>query len=306
MVDTIQHQHGVLKDIDPLIGTLMDRHVARHKPWTPTDLVPKSHQVNLLPADVAAMLVLNLLTEDGLPYFLSLIVKHLGDERHIWRWARRWTAEENRHGKAIGHYLRAALTDEQMACVERAEQQYLEQGFWPNWNGLPYRLIAYVVMQEMATQMSHAGIARSAQGYDPVLVKLLGKVAGEEKAHHDFYLGVLKNIINCDPVGAIDAIWQALKSFAMPGGNMPHFQTLAYIQERQGVFGPAEMAKIVDVVISRLELTQLGGLKNDDEKGRDLICVYPNRLRKIADRSQRKPAQKIHLPFLGDDVFITL
>ena len=57
-----------------------------------------------LPAGVRSALVVNLLTEDNLPYYFETINRMFANE--VWReWARRWTAEEMRHAIVIRDYI---------------------------------------------------------------------------------------------------------------------------------------------------------------------------------------------------------
>lgn len=306
-MDTIiRHQLGVITELDELIGTLRKEHIAQNQGWMPAEILPKDHVPGNLPPELTAMLVLNLLTEDGLPYFLSLIVHHLGDKGEMWKWSRRWTAEENRHGTVLKHYMRSLLSDKQMVHVERAETEYLESGFWPDWEGHPYQLLGYVVMQEMATQLSHANIAKLARHHDPVLAKVLTKIAGEEGAHHRFYLSLFQNIIACDSTGSIRSLWQALRTFAMPGNSIPDFKNLAYIEEQLGVFGPQQLAVVVERVIERLQLEQLSGLAPEDDQAREAICSMPKKLRRLAERNQRKERRAIPLTFLGEHICVTV
>ncbi len=306
MNQIIRHQLGVITELDEVIGELRRAHIAQNSGWMPAEILPKDHVPGYLPPELTAMLVLNLLTEDGLPYFLSLIVHHLGDKGEMWKWSRRWTAEENRHGTVLKHYMRCLLSEQQMAHVERAETEYLESGFWPDWEGHPYQLLGYVIMQEMATQLSHANIARLARHHDPVLGKILGKIAGEEGAHHRFYLSLFQHIIACDSTGSIRSLWQALRSFAMPGNSIPDFNNLAYLEERLNVFGPNELAVVVERVIERLNLEQLSQLAPEDYRARESICTMPKMLRRIAERNQRKDMRIIPLTFLGEHVSVTV
>lgn len=302
------HQHEVLTSLDDVIRNLTRVHKSRKGVlWMPSELVREDHMPPDLPPGIIAMLVLNMITEDGLPYFFGLLTHHLGPEKAIGEWTRVWTAEENRHGAALQYYMKLLLPNHQMVGVERLEHQYMEKGFWPNWEGEPYQLLAYVVIQEMATQISHSNIARQAKENDHTLMSLLGKIAGEEGAHHTFYLNLFRHILRTDSTGAVLAFQKALRKFSMPGQGVEGFGDLAYLQEKKGVFGASEFALIVDKVTERLELESLGDLTPADEEARDAICKYSGTLRKVAMRKKRKgEVRTIPLPFLGRHVSITI
>ena len=50
-------------------------------------------------------LIVNLLTEDNLPYYFRTIERELGDDGPWGEWSKRWTAEEGRHSMVIYGYL---------------------------------------------------------------------------------------------------------------------------------------------------------------------------------------------------------
>ncbi len=111
-----------LNAIEPIVAETTLEHEANQDLWMPSDLIPQDHIFDAdPPPELAGMLVLNLLTEDGLPYFTQTLCKHLGDEGALYDWIRLWTAEENRHGDAIKMSLRGSLSHEQMRAVELLE-----------------------------------------------------------------------------------------------------------------------------------------------------------------------------------------
>jgi len=202
--------------IATVIASVVKDHESKQRLWMPSELIPNQHQFPKLPPEIAGLLTLNSLTEDGLPFFLSLLVKHLGDEGAIWDWNRLWSAEEDRHGRVIGLYLYSTLSRETLIDIERMQYAYMRSGFWPNWSNDPFQLIAYVVLQEQATWLSHAGIARRAVDVDPVLVSILSKVAGEEHKHYQAYLAMFEALLAHNPSHAIKSLFLSVKGFDMP------------------------------------------------------------------------------------------
>lgn len=289
-----------------VVPDLIQKHLAKRgkKIWMPSELLPRSRDDSApeISSEYTGMLVLNLLTEDGLPYFLGLLMKHLGDEGALWEWTRIWTAEEDRHGAVIKRYLSHALNSAAMASIERQQHEYLEAGFWPDWSNDPYQLLAYVVLQEKATQVSHRGISRGVKDADPLLARVMGTVAGEEGRHHDFYFALFAEIVTIDPVRALDALYKVIKTFAMPGANMPSFADLAYIQMRRGVFGSLEFGNIIEDVVQKLSLAGRNDLPAEAEKIRDKIMRQPHVLERIAQNFDRMPKRTVPLPFLGTTV----
>ena len=82
-----------------------------------------------------------------------------------------------------------------LECLDRFElvlgqqvpARFLNAGFDPDWAGSPYRLLAYTSLQERATQVSHANTARLAGAEEPLLQKVLARLAGDEARHCAFY-----------------------------------------------------------------------------------------------------------------------
>lgn len=281
-----------LRTIDSVIAELIAGHDRYRQPrfWLPSELLPEGFEGQALPPELEAMLILNLLTEDGLPYFLGLLVTHLGDQSAMWKWIRMWTAEEDRHGQVIGLYLTKVLRRDRMIAVEKLRHQYLEDPFWPDhWSRDPFKLIAYVVVQEMATHYSHAGITRRAADVDPVLQRIMGKVSGEEKRHHLIYLQIFKALIDIDPSHSLVSLEAILAKFEMPGANIPSFATLSIIQERAGLFGPIQLSEIIQHVCKEIGIEGLSGLSGDGERARENIIRRGVRLKNLADRRSRQP-----------------
>ena len=296
--------HEILVAINPVIQEVYNDHLRKQQLWMPTELLPTVFKPEPVPFSVTAMLVLNLLTEDGLPYFFGLLTKHLGSEHAIWDWTRVWTAEEDRHGRALQLYLDQALTREQLIALERMQYNYLNHGFWPDWGDDPVKLLAYVVLQEQATKMSHLGIAFLARDYDEVLFGLMKKIAAEEAKHHLAYLKMFQAALKKDPTHALTALLSVIRNFAMPGNGIKEFSVLSRIQAEANVFGTVQFAEIVDEVSSKLSLQNLVGLDVVGEKAREDIFASTRTIRRLAGR--RRDKQTVTLPDFGDGYVFTL
>lgn len=305
MNETAASGREILLAIDSVIRVILDDHIRKQKLWMPTELLPERFETQKLPPELIAMLVLNLLTEDGLPYFFGLLVHHLGAEHAIWDWSRVWTAEEDRHGRAIQNYLDQTLTRREIIAVERMQYAYLEQGFWPEWGLDPIKLIAYVVLQEQATKVSHLGIAKAAKDYDPTLNTLMKKIAAEESKHHNVYLAMFKAALDQDPSHALSALQSVIRKFGMPGRGIPGFAILSEVQARCNVFGPSQFADIVTEVVAKLKLENITRLTTEGERARDSIIASQATLRRLAERP-RGEKRSFTLPGFGEDFLITI
>ncbi len=280
-------QTELLVSLDKKVSEIVDRHekITNKRLWMPTELIFGREINTSIPPEITAMLVLNLLTEDGLPYFTSLLTEHLGESSALRDWTRRWTAEEDRHGTAIKRYLHVSLQPEQVIAVERLQFQYLRAGFNPDWGRDPLKLIAYVVLQEYATQVSHHRIAERAKNHCKVLAQMLWQIGAEERQHHQVYLAFFKHLLQCEPDACLVAFLSVLKSFAMPGEEISEFAEFSRLQATAGVFGPRQFARIVSAVCDTLGLATLTDLNASGREAQEKIM----KLVKVIERAAQRP-----------------
>src|SRR5215216_3202104 len=113
---------ALLSDLEPVVERLLERHLATTKEWFPHEHVPfgrgrdpvigeewSAEDADLGGATiddaVRSALLVNLLTEDNLPYYFRTIERELGADGAWGAWSKRWTAEEGRHSMVIYGYL---------------------------------------------------------------------------------------------------------------------------------------------------------------------------------------------------------
>src|ERR1700716_1612024 len=99
----------LIAELEPAVETSLERHLASAKEWFPHELVPWSRARDYVAGElsdareveldgaVRSSLLVNLLTEDTLPYYTSGITSLYGNDGAWGVWVRRWTAEEGRH-----------------------------------------------------------------------------------------------------------------------------------------------------------------------------------------------------------------
>ena len=118
----------VLHALEPTVERLLERHLASSKEWFPHEYVPYSRGRDHAPGEtwsetdadlagatiddaVRSALLVNLLTEDNLPYYFRSVERMFGADGAWGTWVRRWTAEEGRHSMAIYGYLMVDARD---------------------------------------------------------------------------------------------------------------------------------------------------------------------------------------------------
>lgn len=301
----IQHQAGVIRELGPAVDKLIERHLGARKLWYPTELLHADDRDELrqrardLPQAARAGLVLNLLTEEGLPHFHRLIATHMGMDSQWAHWNNLWTAEEDRHGCVLRDYARdSGCLD--MLALEKLQYAYLEAGFDPQWHGEPYRLVAYTSLQEKATQYSHANLARLAAPAEPRLQHILARIAADEGRHHLFYRDTFALLLEADPERALKAAWAVMPKLAMPGHTIPGFNDLAEVARAAGIYGPMDYCRIVSELLSVWGIAAARGLSKSGERLRERLLELPERLQRFAHivTERRKNVPSMQFDFL--------
>lgn len=245
-----KEQNALLNEhVVPTLPTLIAAHHQNRFEWFPTDLLPASANMNAeqleliaqtqqqaqnLPNTARSALVLNLITEEGLPSYHRLLHEAFGADEAWASWRNQWTAEEDRHGNILRDYIRdCRLVD--MKQVEQMQFEYVANGWAPEWGGDPYMTIAYTSFQERATQYSHRNLGKFVHKFTPNLTRVLACIAGDESRHYKFYCSLLKTLVKVDTRRALESMFNILQVFKMPGYEMPCFSDMALVTLSNGV-----------------------------------------------------------------------
>src|SRR5262249_31852707 len=191
---------SLLRELAPVVERLFERHLATTREWFPHHHVPYGRGRDFDAAEtwcadaadlggatiddaVRSSLIVNLLTEDNLPYYFRTIERELGDDGVWGAWSKRWTAEEGRHSMATYGYLTVTRAVAPVA-LERCRMHQVSTGQVPE-PPTPIDVLVYVALQELATRIAHRNTGRllgDAAGYDVMM-----RVAADENLHHLFY-----------------------------------------------------------------------------------------------------------------------
>ena len=228
-------QTALLVELEQVVERELERHIKHAKEWFPHEYVPWSlgrnydgalggeawtpEQSTVAP-EVATALAVNLLTEDNLPSYHFEIAVLFGREGAWGEWVHRWTAEEGRHGQAIRDYLLVTRACDPIA-LERERMIHMAAGFTNIHGHDAVNSIAYVAFQELATRVSHRNVGKATG--DPVGEQLFARIATDENLHMVFYRSLLASALELDPDRTMRAITDVVKSFQMPGYDLPGF-----------------------------------------------------------------------------------
>jgi acyl-[acyl-carrier-protein] desaturase len=286
----------LLEAVEPAVATLIAEHQERRKDWYFHDLIPWERGRNFVevPWDESqctinerarTSLVLNLLTEDNLPWYHLALERHLPQES-VWKeWNGLWTAEEGQHAIAIRSYL---LTSRNCDPYELEDQRMatMKKGWEPNWAD-PAELFAYTSAQELATRVSHRNAGRITE--DEAAFDLMRNIATDENHHFVFYRGVMAAMLEQAPSVAIEGIYNTLLNFEMPGVGIPGFLRKSIEVARAGVYNlRIHHDNVVQPLIAQWGLDRLEGLTTRAAEIQEKLMALPAQILRNAERFEAR------------------
>jgi len=255
-----------------------------------------------LPDDILVVLIGDMVTEEALPTYQTLLNTFegcddpTGTTDTAWaRWSRGWTSEENRHGDLLNKYLYlGGRTD--MRSVEVTIQHLITSGFDPGAEKDAYRGFVYTSFQERATKVSHGNVGKLAkQAGDTKLQQICAKIAGDESRHERAYQQFVTEILKRDPNGLLRVFGEIMRGqIIMPAELMTDgidaelYENFANVAQRLGVYTAIDYAEIIGHLVKRWDLEHIEGLSSEGEKERDYLCNLPRRYMRLAERSMNK------------------
>ena len=290
---TLTSPRDLVDVLTPQVEHLFERHLATTKSWLPHELVPWERAAesapaskwdeerSTIPAGVRSALVVNLLTEDNLPYYFETINRMFAND--IWReWARRWTAEEMRHGIVIRDYITVThAVDLEMLEHARMHQVCGAQVPQPE---TAVDTLAYVALQELATRISHRNTGNLLD--DEAGYRVMARVAADENLHYLFYRDLVSAALEIDPSATMCAIERQVRTFEMPGTGIPDFAAHASAIAAAGIYDLVlhHDQVLVPVVLKHWGIDTIEGLDAEGEVARERTLHHIERIGRIGRR----------------------
>jgi acyl-[acyl-carrier-protein] desaturase len=294
----LNEQFELLEAVEPTVARLMAEHQERRTHWYFHDLIPWEQGQNFrdvpweesqctINERARTSLVLNLLTEDNLPYYHSALERHL-PESSTWReWNGIWTAEEGQHAIALRSYLLTTrncdpyeLEDDRMATMRK--------GYEPDWKN-PAQLLAYTSAQELATRVSHRNTGKITE--DETAFELMRHIAVDENHHFVFYKGVMAAMLQNAPAIALEGIYQTLRNFQMPGVGIPGFLRRSIDIARAGVYNlRIHHDRVVMPLLEGWSIASLRGLTARAAELQEKLMELPASILRKAERFEARLA----------------
>jgi acyl-[acyl-carrier-protein] desaturase len=296
------NESEILHELTPVAEALLERHLATTKEWFPHEYVPYGrgrdhvsgeqwspddadlggHEIG---PEVRSALLVNLLTEDNLPYYFRSVERMFGKDGAWGTWVRRWTAEEGRHSMAIYGYLMTTRAIDPVE-LERSRMAQVSGGQTPD----PplHEGFVYLALQELATRISHRNTG--ALLGDPVGYEVMKRVGSDENLHQLFYRDLAAAAIEADPNTMIVAMEKQVRSFAMPGTGIPDFDRHAALIARAGIYDLQIHHEqiLVPVVLRQWGADKISGLSGEGAAAQERLMKRLATSEKVAKRFAEK------------------
>jgi len=302
----VRPDQAVLDDLDATVEQLLERHLSTTKEWFPHEHVPYGRGRDPVPGEewsaddadlagaeiddaVRSSLLVNLLTEDNLPYYFRTVESKFGSEKAWGEWVRRWTAEEGRHSMAIYGYLMVTRAIDPHH-LERCRMAQVSGGITPDPPTVQHGFV-YLSLQELATRIAHRSTGQMIG--DPAGYDVMMRVASDENLHQLFYRDLAKAAIEADPSGMVMAMEDEVTKFAMPGTGIPGFAEHAKRIANAGIYDLAIHHEqiLVPMVLRTWDLESIEGLDAEAEQARDRIMKYLAKSERVAKRLAERKAK---------------
>lgn len=290
-------QTQLLHELEPVVASELDRHLKVAKEWMPHEYIPWSEgrnfdgilegeawdpaQSRVSPVARTA-LVVNLLTEDNLPSYHREIYQSFGVDGAWGTWIGQWTAEEGRHGIALRDYLLTTRAVDPVQ-LERERMIHMTQGFTSSYDLDMLHTVAYVTFQELATRISHRNTGRFTE--DPMCDALLARISQDENLHMLFYRNVLSAALEIAPEQTLQAVWDVVSDFQMPGHTIEGFGRRSMQIAMAGIYDlRIHRDEVLQPILRQWNVWEMDGLSGEGEKSRDQLGEFLDTLETQASR----------------------
>jgi acyl-[acyl-carrier-protein] desaturase len=294
-------QTQLLHELEPVVERELNRHLSQAREWFPHAYVPWSEGRDFdgpldgeawdpsqsRVSDVArTALVVNLLTEDNLPSYHREIYRVFGADGAWGTWVGRWTAEEGRHGMAIRDYLLTTRAVDPVS-LERERMVHMTEGYQGAEDLDMLHTVAYVSFQELATRISHRNTGKYTD--DPVADRLLGRIAQDENLHMVFYRNLLASAFEIAPEQTMQAVWDIVSTFAMPGAGLENFARRSVQIAMAGIYDlRIHRDEVLAPILRAWKVWDAEGLTGEAEAARERLAAYLEDLDDKASRFEEK------------------
>lgn len=286
----------LVEAVDPIVESLTRDHIERRTDWYFHDIVPWERGESFrdkpwhasqatISENARTALVLNLLTEDNLPYYHALIEKHMPQTSAFVSWNRLWTAEEGQHAIGIRSYLLTSRNVDPYQ-LEDDRKATMTNGYQPTYDD-PTEIFAYTATQELATRVSHRNAGKITD--DPAAYELMRNIASDENHHFIFYKEVMRAMLEQAPHLVLDGIHRVFENFQMPGTAMPNFLRRSVQVAKAGVYNlRIHHDRVLLPLIKDWNIERLTGLTPSAAELQERIMELPAQILEKAELFEKR------------------
>lgn len=242
-------------ELEPVVLEQLRRHLDTEDAWFAHDYVPFDQGENFaflggrdwdasdvtLPKKVTDALEILLITKDNLAGYHRELVEHFILEDKWGRWLGRWTAEEHLHAIALRNYL-VVTREVDPVANEDVRVAHVMKG---------YRADTYSQLETLAFmamwERSHAVFCRNlaAQVDEPVLRGLVGRIAGDEERHAEFFTNVVAHCLSSSREETVEAIATRAAALDLVGADIDAYADKVATVAEAGIFDRAALRSAV-------------------------------------------------------------
>jgi acyl-[acyl-carrier-protein] desaturase len=180
-------------------------------------------------------------------------------------------------------------------ALERERMIHMTQGFESSYELDMLHTVAYVSFQELATRISHRNTGRFTE--DPFCEQLLARISVDENLHMVFYRNLLAAALEIAPDQTVQAVWDVVEGFQMPGSTIEGFTRRSLQIALAGIYDlRIHRDEVLAPVLKFWKLFELEGLSAQGEQAREKLAAFMDDLdRKAARFEEKRAAQQERL-----------
>lgn len=221
-------------ELEPVVADNLAVYLEHADEWYAHDYVPFDQGENFaflggrdwepsqatLPQEIVDALEIMLITKDNLAGYHRELVEHFILEDKWGRWLGRWTAEENLHAIALREYL-VVTRNFDPAADEKTRIAHVIRGY----RAEQYTQIETLVFMALY-ERAHAVYLRNLEAKidEPVLKKLVGRIAADEERHEEFFSKLVAHCLKHHRDQTIGAIARRAFGFGVVGADIVEYR----------------------------------------------------------------------------------
>lgn len=263
--------NALILELEPVVDANLARHIDTVDPWYAHDYVPFEQGENFaflggkdwdpsqvtLPKVITDACEILLIEKDSLAGYHRELVEHFILEDKWGRWIGRWTAEEHLHAIALREYLMVTREIDPDAN-ERVRMEHVQKGYRADRYSQVETLV-FMAFYERACAEYCRNLADQIE--EPVLKGLIGRIAGDEERHEEFFANLVAHCLDYVHEETVAAIAARAAELKIVGADIDAYADRQPGIAEAGIFGPDQLRRVISDRISAWGLAAHPDLK---------------------------------------------